>query len=65
MLARKRKYADARARLEDARLCFDWAGGAEAELRELHSVGSELEVCCLRTRPFDVTVVFVRFEGYA
>lgn len=44
MLTRKRKYDDARARLEDARLCFDWAGGAEEELRELNSVEGELEV---------------------
>lgn len=50
-LARKRKYAEARARLEDARRCFDWAGSAEEELRELHSVGSELQACCTRTFP--------------
>eukprot|EP00752_Nemacystus_decipiens_P006903 g6198.t4 len=44
-LTRKRMYADARARLKDARLCFDWAGGTEEELRELHSVVTELEAC--------------------
>lgn len=46
-LARKGKYTDARARLEDARVCFDWAGGAEEELGTLHSVRSELEVRCM------------------
>lgn len=45
-LAKKNKYADARARMEDARRCFVWAGRAEEELRQLTSVGSDLEVCC-------------------
>ena len=51
-LARKRLYADARARLKDARLCFDWAGGADEELRELHSVANALEVSCLKYRSY-------------
>lgn len=45
-LAKKNKYADARERMEDARRCFVWAGGAEEELRQLTSVGCDLEVRC-------------------
>lgn len=43
-LVGKRKYAEARSRLEEGRACFQWAGGAEAELRELQRVLDELEV---------------------
>ena len=45
-LAKKRMYAEARSRLEDARRCFDWAGGASLEVRELQRVASGLEVDC-------------------
>lgn len=50
-LTRKRMYADARVRLEDARLCFDWAGGAEEEMQELDNVGREVEVRCMHSCP--------------
>lgn len=42
--ARKRKYAAARSRLGDARRCFEWAGGAEKEMKELQRIEEELEV---------------------
>ena len=37
-------YAEARSRLQDARRCFDWAGGASLDMRELQRVASDLEV---------------------
>lgn len=43
-LVGKRKYAEARSRLEEGRACFQWAGDAESELRELQRVLDELEV---------------------
>lgn len=43
-LSRKGRYAEARSRLEDARLCFEWAGSPDAELQELQRVLDELEV---------------------
>lgn len=43
-LARKRKYAAARSRLVDARRCFQWAGRAEKEIKELERIEEELEV---------------------
>ncbi|CAM9347008.1 unnamed protein product [Ectocarpus sp. 12 AP-2014] len=43
-LAKTRKYAKARLRLDDARRCFDWAGDAQEDLRKLTSVESEVEM---------------------
>lgn len=43
VLVQKRKYPEARARLEDAQACFNWAGGAEMEVRELQRVLEEVE----------------------
>ncbi|CAM9356030.1 unnamed protein product [Ectocarpus sp. 4 AP-2014] len=43
-LAKKRNYAKARLRLDDARRCFDWAGDAQEDLRKLTSVESEVEM---------------------
>ncbi|CAN0234177.1 unnamed protein product, partial [Scytosiphon promiscuus] len=42
--ARKRNYTEARAQLEDARLCFDWAGNSAEELQELENVEQDLKV---------------------
>lgn len=49
--ARKRQYAEARSQLEDARLCFDWAGNTAEDLRELENVEGELKVanCSIET----------------
>lgn len=43
-LARKRKYADSRSHLEDARRCFNWAGNVPEDLRQLEKVEGELKV---------------------
>lgn len=60
-LLRRQEYDKARASLEDARTSFHWAGGADAELRELQRVLDELEVrsrceplesCCVSLRVF-------------
>lgn len=46
-LSRKRKYLEAHSRLEDARLCFKWAGAADADLKVLQRVLEDLEACWL------------------
>ena len=47
-LARKRRYTEARSRLEDARRCFEWSSGAGKDMKELQLVREELKV--LHTR---------------
>ncbi|CAM9987126.1 unnamed protein product, partial [Sphacelaria rigidula] len=44
VLVQKRKYPEARARLDDAQACFNWAGSAEMEVRELRRVLEKLEM---------------------
>lgn len=48
VLVQKRKYREARARLEDAQTCFNWADGAEMEVRELQRLLEEVEVSKLQ-----------------